>query len=205
MKKIILAIVCTMLMGTAHATPLYSVSSPIGDTYGNLSYGEIFTVGSQDLTVTALGAYDHDQDGFLTIGGIQVGLYLESDGSLLTSASVQSSDALDGLFRFSDIANLTLLSGEQYRIVADTGLDQYNVAEGSATFDSRVTSNGYMQCGDNKQFCTNGSTGMGYTLMANLQFSDSASGPTPVPEPMSFGLFALGLAGIRFSRKLKIQ
>lgn len=198
MKKFILAIVCTVFMGTTNATPLYSLSSDNGYSNGNWSFGEIFTVGSQDLVVTALGAYDNGLDGFLTSGGIQVGLYLESDGSLLASTAVQSSDAIDGDFRFSDIADFTLLSGEQYRVVAASGSDLYNIQPNSSMFDSKVTYNGYHYCSGNLQFCSNGNQGSNMTWMANMQLSS-----TSIPEPMGLALLAFGLLGLSFSKKAK--
>ena len=55
--------------------------------------------------------------GFVTAGGIPVGIYRESTQALLASTTVTSGDPLNGDFRYHSITPLTLLAGVQYRVV----------------------------------------------------------------------------------------
>src|SRR5579872_1418415 len=117
-------------VGVAGASTAFSLSSPSGFRNNNWSFGEIFTVGPQNITVTALGAYDAGGDGFVTDGGIPVGIFRESDNALLASTNVVSGDPLSDNFRYAAISPLVLLSGTSYRVVADNENDLYNINSG---------------------------------------------------------------------------
>ena len=76
-----------------------------------LTIGWGFTI-SQPLTVNQLGYYDNGQDGF--VFDHDVGLFRVSDMSLITSATVTTADPLDGLFRYTNIAPVTINPGDAY-------------------------------------------------------------------------------------------
>ncbi|PHS07375.1 MAG: PEP-CTERM sorting domain-containing protein [Blastopirellula sp.] len=194
MKRTIqLAVACVAVMftvGQVQAEVIFSLNNPDLSRNNTWSFGEIFTVGGQDLTVNSLGAFDANGDGFVTSGGIPVGIYLESDQSLLVSTNVMSSDPLIGNFRFGDISPLTLLSGEQYRVVAVNRDDLYNKTVNAYDVSSLVSYDGY-----------------GYGQFANLTFSNVFTGgtnthgvwmanldasPSTVPEPTSLAIFGIG-------------
>lgn len=199
MKKLFTAAALILLSTALQATPLYTFDSSSSFRNGAWSFGEIFTVGANNINVTALGAYDDNLDGFVTQGGIEVGLFLESDSSLLASTFVQSTDALDGFFRFADIANVILTAGTQYRIVANNMSDNYNRSSNAATYNPAVTYDGYGYCTSSTMEVCNSFTGNDTSWMANLQFGPS----TTIPEPAGIALLALGLFGLRLSRKTK--
>ena len=80
--------------GRVQAEVGFTLSSPNAFRNDTYAFAKVFTVGGQDLTVNALGAFDASGDGFVTSGGIPVGIFRESDQSLLTSTNVVSSDPL---------------------------------------------------------------------------------------------------------------
>ena len=206
MKTIVAAImfagVAVSLLGQAHAATVFTLPSPSNFGNGDWSFGEIFTVGPQNITVTALGAYDANGDGFTTPGGIPVGIFQESDGALLTSTFVISSDPLSAYFRYASIAPLTLLSGVSYRVVADNEDDLYN-ADSNFTVDPAITGTGNGYCNTSTLTSCNDFSGSEEIWMANFQFDTSVSqgsGDGQTPEPVSLVLSAAGLLGLALVR-----
>jgi hypothetical protein len=114
-----------ILSSASHSALLYEVNGNSGTSNNTYSFGQIFTVGSSDLFVSGLGAFDEAGNGFVTSGGIGVNLYLESDDSLLASTFAQSSDNLVNSFRVSSIDEVVLKAGETYRVAAVSGSDIY--------------------------------------------------------------------------------
>jgi hypothetical protein len=90
---------------------------------------------TQSIEVTALGWFDHEQDGFLN-GPHEVGLFRVSDEALLVSASIASTSVLVGNFRYEDVAATVLLGGSAYVVagVDPAGFtDRYPVLPDFAT------------------------------------------------------------------------
>ncbi len=164
------------------------------------SFGEIFTVGTSNITVTSLGALDLGQSGFTNPGGILVGLYRESDQALLASGVVGSSDGLSGKYRFVDIPDVTLSANTLYRVVAVNGADEYNAAVSTpVAVDPRITWDGYAFCSSTAlKFCTNNADS-DQTWFANFQLDTPRSGV--VPEPSSLALLGAGLLALVASRR----
>lgn len=95
-------------------------SAPVAHE-GYMILGWTFTTNSS-ITVTGLGYYDYQQDGFAT--GHQVGIF-DSQGTLLTSAYLSpGTDAgLDGFFRYVSIVPVTLSAGQTFIVAGTTGGD----------------------------------------------------------------------------------
>ena len=70
----------------ARAVPVsaWELATVSGNWSDSWSFGDLFTVGSSNITVSSLGALDVGLDGFKS-NGILVGLYRESDQALLAS------------------------------------------------------------------------------------------------------------------------
>ncbi|WP_019612844.1 PEP-CTERM sorting domain-containing protein [Psychromonas ossibalaenae] len=195
-KKIVGLLIISVFAMSANASVIRTlISEDAPGTNGSWSFGTIFTVGTNNLNVTSLGAYDYLGDGFRS-GSIKVGIFDEVLGTLLVSTNVQSSDPLLDSYRYSAV-NLALLAGQQYRLVGVSGSDNYIQGNGTWTFSSDVVFDGYGYCsGTSIQQCnsyTEGDYGM-----ANMQY-DTAN----VPAPASIALLGLALAGLGFSRRKK--
>ncbi|HSP43333.1 MAG TPA: PEP-CTERM sorting domain-containing protein [Luteolibacter sp.] len=181
-----------LLAGAANAAVFRAVTVP-GEQFTNNSwaFGTTFTVGTSNLSITSLGAYDAGLNGFSTEGGIKVGIFHLSSGLLLGSADVQSSDPLVGLYRYAN-ASMTLLANQQYVLVAVSGLDPYMLSGGTWSFnetDINFTDYRY-QVSSNLIMPSQANTEYDYG-MGNFQY-------TVVPEPSSailigFGSFALAM------------
>lgn len=155
------------------------------------SFGQKFTVGSDDINVTGIGAFDAGQDGFISTGGIPVGIFRESDGSLLASTNVVSSDTLDGGFRFADIATLLLDANTEYRVVAVNLDDLYNGLTLNWLVDSAITLGNYGYCNTTVLTSCDNFTGNNLIWMANFRFEIAAIIDVPEPAPILLMVFGL--------------
>lgn len=187
-----LLLVSVLIAGKSYADPMFALSRT--DPFRNASwaFGEIFTVGSSDLLVTHLGAFDAGEDGFFTTTGIPVGIFRESDDDLLADTLVQSGDDLIDKFRYRPLLNpLVLFAGVEYRVVATNRGDLYN-GEPGFTVDPLITRTGYGYCQTFFLTSCDDNTGTDTVWMAN--FIAEPIGPEPVPEPASLILLGTGIA-----------
>lgn len=182
------------LTNQAHATSAWELSTVTGYRNDSWSFGEIFTVGATSITIDALGALDVGGNGFVTAGGVQVGLFKESDASLIVSTTVTSADSLVGNYRFASIASVVLAAGEQYRVVGVNGDDLYNIAYNpNIVTDSRITWNGYGYGNSTSLVFSNDWSGTEISWFANMNIA----GSTNVPDGgSSLALVGLGLCGL---------
>lgn len=183
-----------LVSAEAQAVPVsaWELSSVSGLRTTSWSFGDLFTVGGSDITVSSLGALDVGLDGFQNSGGILVGLYRESDQALLASTSVLSTDTLTGNYRFSGIPNIQLQANTAYRVVAVNGADLYNVQTGTPNVvDPRISWDGYAYCAATALTLCANFTGTERTWLGNFQLDNVSAGT--VPEPSSLALMALGL------------
>jgi hypothetical protein len=97
-----------------------------------------------NIEVTALGYYDHNQDGF-TSGFHPVAIYDFVTKVQLAKVSVQSTSPLDGLFRYAEIEPLALAGGTSYVLAGYTSPQNNSNAENPAglTTASEITFQGY--------------------------------------------------------------
>jgi hypothetical protein len=188
-RSVVLSCMILALGASAHAAYIFDVPSPDPFRNDSWAFGEIFRVGPQSITVTALGAFDDFGDGFITPGGIPVGIFRESDGVLLTSVNVLSTDPLVSSYRYASITPLVLFSGQDYRVVAVNRDDNYNV---STTFSVHpaVTFLGYGYVDTTNLVALSDHTGTERVWMANLEF-DAEGGV--IPEPGTYALSGAGL------------
>ncbi|MES2257381.1 MAG: PEP-CTERM sorting domain-containing protein [Pseudomonadota bacterium] len=187
----------------AHATPAWTLDPDFITTFraDQYSFNEVFTVGGSNISVTGLGAFDDDGNGFTTAGGIPVGLYRDSDGALLASATIQSGDTLLNTYRFQNISPLTLLANTTYRIVAANLGDNYSIVLPDSV-NPALTQNGYSYCVSTSLTVCDDNPGTGINWMANFYLSDDANGNgNSVPEPATLALFGFGCAALAFVRR----
>lgn len=118
--------------------PSYNVT--FSNNSGGFDLGYKFAV-NFPLSVVQLGVYDDFGDGL--IGSHEVGLF-KADGTLITSTTVQTTDALNGVFRFAPISPVELTPGE-YVLVSVAGynpgnpVDNYTHDPFNISFDPNIT------------------------------------------------------------------
>lgn len=195
---LMLALTALVAVQEAQAGPAWAINQPTGFRNSSWSFGDVFTVGGSNVSVTALGAFDDQSDGFVTRGGIQVGIYRESDGALLQSTSVLSTDGLTANYRYHGIAPLTLMANTIYRVVAVNGDDLYNISTSTPNnVDPMITWNRYGYCNTGTLTRCDSLTGTERTWMANFMMETSQS----VPEPGTFALLAGALMLLGAARR----
>lgn len=191
-------LVSAVFSHSASAVPAWTLDSVDNFRNDSWSFGDVFTVGGSDIAVTALGAFDADLDGFVSSGGIQVGIFREADNALLASIFVQSTDTLVGNYRFASIADLILSANTQYRVVAVNANDLYNIAGGTPdNVFSGITWDRYGYCnvgGTDTLTSCDDFTGTERTWMANFDVRT-------VPEPGTLALLGIGLLGMGAARR----
>jgi hypothetical protein len=187
------------------ADTIFGIAGGAGTGFRNGNswvFGEVFTVGAQNLSLSALGAYDAGGNGFVTPGGVPVGLYDYATGVLLTSTTVNNSSTLEGTFRFASASPVTLQSGHQYEVVSVNLSDLYNKASG-VTVSPLVVDNGFRYTlGSSLAFQGAGAafTGTNTLWMPNLQV---AAIPTAAPLPSAAwgGIALIALLGANQLRR----
>ena len=120
------------------------VATTAGQRYGglaNTTIGWSFTVGAQNITVSALGFFDQDGDGLNTAHEVAI---WTTAGSLLGSETVQSGTAsnLVNGFRFEPLGSaLVLLAGQSYVVGSHITLSSSDVfwAGTTATYAPEIT------------------------------------------------------------------
>jgi len=166
---------------------------------GSYAFGERITVDAQDITVDALGILDVGKDGFLSVGGLPVGIYSEIGMTLLASATVSSGDQLVGNYRFHSIPAITLLAGQSYRVVGVNLDDDYNSAfNPNLIVDPSITWDGYASGSISTLQTRNTFTGMDTSWFASFNIAS----PAPVPEGgLTLGMCGIALAGLIMFRR----
>jgi hypothetical protein len=164
------------------------------DTDGPFTLGFQFRIES-DITVTALGAFDYQGDGFVTPHSI--GIWTLAGGAPLATATVPSgaSGSLEGQFRYVGISGLSLSANTEYIIGASGYYGTVNdIYAGSVPVQafstaSAVTFLGHRGAGEapGLVFPTLHFDALSPTTFgANFQF-------VSVPEPSSWALLGCGL------------
>lgn len=192
---------------SSDVNPAYNVT--FSNNAGGFNLGFKFSV-NFPLTVTELGVYDDFGDGL--IGSHEVGLF-KSDGSLLASTTVQTTDPLSGLFRFSSIAPLVLGSGD-YVLVAVAGynpgnpVDKYTHDPYNITFDPNITFLGNRvlgNTGNSLLFLSDANTEVSTDPFLQYGWfgpNMNAVAAVPVPEPMTIlTLTGMGIVIARIKPK----
>ena len=187
-----------MLTAPASAATAVSISSfltSLGD--GPYTLGYTFAA-TQDLRVTALGAFDALGDGFGEAH--EVGLW-DSNGILLSSISVSSTDTLIDGFRYANISGVNLISGNSYTVAASNfgprDAYAYNTTISTAPGISAVTDR--YAIGRGLLYPTSSAGGNGY-FGGNFQIA-SATGAAPEPGTWAMMIIGFGLAGAALRRR----
>jgi hypothetical protein len=202
MKAFALALLTAALAAvhpaSAATIAVTTTPSSIFSNTGNFTLGWSFLVNS-DISVTALGAFDANEDGFNVAH--DVGLW-NSSGVLLASGTVPSGTGgtLDSSYRFVPITPIGLTSGSTYYVGAvyfssdsDGWLQDPTtlITAPEISYDSRRYTSGAILA-----FPTDAGSGSTGYFGGNFQFDTQA-----VPEPSTFGLLALGGAILAVRRR----
>jgi hypothetical protein len=196
-RKLALLLILSIIMivpATLSAGPLVEFTTP-GNAFtnGSWTFGIDFSVGRSDILVTSLGYYDDSGNGFTD--NHELGLY-DSLGTLLASTTATSGSTLIGHFRYQDIAPVTLLAGQTYRVVGVSHSDLYTwgdpgfAADPSVTYLGDTYDPGTTLFDPVGQFHNDVSDGF---FGPNLFINGTSSG---VPEPGAYSLVGCGLAAL---------
>jgi hypothetical protein len=193
--KTLSAIFLLAIASTCHGQLIQSFSGGDPLSVGPGTAGYEFTA-NQPLTLRTLGVFDEFADGVLS-SSHAVGIWNATTKSLVAQATVTPQSTLQGGFFWVNLAApITLQSGATYRIGAQYGDIDFDLARGNATSvqaDSRITlKDAYLSTG----------VGFGFPDLnvagANLGFFGPNAGFQAVPEPSAYAL-AGGLSLLAFA------
>jgi hypothetical protein len=205
------------LSAALHAAPVQAFDfgqSISGGSNGYYSGGvpQNYTLGfkfsaNQNLNVTELGMFDFGGDGPGT--NRQVGIFdvVGNSYTLVTSTHFLASETAthtEGLFSYHDVADVTLLTGHTYALVASGyyGGDQSPLALRSNTVFNGITYqtsayNAIFDASDNFALpLSSYEVGPQYYTYMGANFIWNNDAPVSVPEPGSLALMGLGSFGL---------
>jgi hypothetical protein len=188
---------CVALTNTkqayAQTTALTNIVGANAVAGGDFVLGWEFTTNST-VSVTHLGVFDAGSNGLLS--SHDVGLYRVSDGALLASTTIATTDTLDTGYRYKSIPTTILNSGQAYRVAAvfpELGLDPWTSSSTSYSLDSNLNFVGPRAAfSSTLTNPTVGGSGNGY-FSANLKIA--------APEPGTLALITMG--GVGFASRLR--
>ncbi len=128
-RKCLCALVVVVAVGAGQAAvanvALQVTGSPVESPAGNANHGWEF-VANIPITVSSLGLYDYNNDGFQI--DRQIGLFSLSDSVLLASGTIHAGavDTLIDGFRYIDTPDVTLAAGSHYMVSFFSASDAYN-------------------------------------------------------------------------------
>jgi hypothetical protein len=168
-------------------------------TDASFAFGNKFTVGNSNVIVSSLGYYDDFGNGF--IDSHEVGIYELVGNTLLTSTTVDNSSALVGHFRYTSVKRpLLLLAGTQYEVVGVSHGDNYAYNNVNFTVNPLIAYNGgYYSIGSSLTLAHNSNSVTDGYWGPNMMLDAAA------PEPGTISLIGIGLAGLAFSARRRIN
>lgn len=159
-----------------------AVPSGLTSTIGDFVWNDLNRNGIQDA-------------GEPGVGNVQVNLnYILSDSSIATLASALTNSS--GLYSFEESFNANVVYFLEFILPDSTWYFSPSLQGADPAKDSDVINAAALAGTTSNIFIGMGQTD--FTYDAGI-YADS--GPTPVPEPSTLGLFLFGLAGLAFARR----